>query len=63
MTVDPYDPLGLAQLQNVRMVAGYVPVSRESLRDRYPWLNPDPNPMPELVLFPRLHKAMRWFSR
>jgi hypothetical protein len=35
-----------------------VPVRRWA-----PWLFPDPNPMPRVVLFPRIERATRWFRR
>jgi hypothetical protein len=43
----------------------WVPVSEETAADLgwWPWRRPDPNPMPELVLFPRLARALRRWAR
>ena len=50
---------------NASKLAGYVPVSVEAGLDAglWPWLAPDPCPIPELVLFPRLARALRRWTR
>lgn len=62
---DAWYPLDSAFLLDNGWTAPSLDDSVLRTADRYlrPWRYPDPNPMPELVLFPRPHKVMRWFSR
>lgn len=61
-----------------RKVAAYIPITAEmvadmeighrlweDLTDRWfrPWRYPDRNPMPTIVLFPRLDRAIAWYHR
>jgi hypothetical protein len=61
-----------------RKLAGYLPVTDELMADAgavaqavtagldrllNPWRYPDPNPMPMLVLFPRLERLAGWYQR